>query len=368
MARLRNISKAVRNKPLAIVGSYPPPYGGIGVHLQRLVNRLEDEGIDFVLYNTVSTSQKPPNVVSVSRHKILWYLGFCLRHRHKVVHLVATNWLSRLMFGLIACFRPGRYVLSIHGRSISESLESGVLRAALTRWLLRKMDVVIACNTDIERECVEDVGLEREKVHMIPAFIPPDVDRASELPECVQGFINSHNPLLCAVVAIGQTYKGNDIYGIDMMIELVERLKPDHPQIGLVLSVTSGADEITEQTVEACRRRVDDNMFIITEPLEQISHLIQSSDIFLRPTNTDGDAVSVREALWLNTPVVASDAVPRPEPCVLFRTRNMDDFELKVRRALSELPVLKQRVKSCEKANNADSILEIYKQLKEGTE
>jgi glycosyltransferase involved in cell wall biosynthesis len=42
-------------------------------------------------------------------------------------------------------------------------------------------------------------------------------------------------------------------------------------------------------------------------------HLIEKADLLLRPTYFDGDAVSVREALFLQTPVVATDNGMRPD-------------------------------------------------------
>jgi len=50
------------------------------------------------------------------------------------------------------------------------------------------------------------------------------------------------------------------------------------------------------------------------------------SDIYLRPTSTDGDAVAVRESLSLGTPVVASDIVSRPAGVNLFHHRDQSAF------------------------------------------
>jgi glycosyltransferase involved in cell wall biosynthesis len=349
---------------IALIGSYPPPYGGIGVHLQRLAERLEQEGVDFVLYNTVSDSQRPPRVLSIARRKRAWYLRFCLRHRCKIVHLVTVNWLSRLMFGFTARWRPAKYVLSIHGKSISEALnDAGPIRARLTHWLLQRMDAVVACNPDIARECLERVGLPRERVYMIPAFIPPDPAHAAALPEDIRGYVATHAPLLSAVGWIGKRHAGKDLYGIDMLIDLVARLQRPYPNIGLILCVNGGPPDQVDAAVETTRSRVGDHLLMVTEPLDDVSRLFQASQLFVRPTNTDGDAVSIREALHLGVPVVTSDAVPRPEPCVLFRTRDLDDFERQVRSALSDLPALRARVAACKMPDNAVPIMQLYEEL-----
>ncbi|HET9594605.1 MAG TPA: glycosyltransferase, partial [Anaeromyxobacteraceae bacterium] len=46
--------------------------------------------------------------------------------------------------------------------------------------------------------------------------------------------------------------------------------------------------------------------------------VVAASDVFVRPTTADGDALSVREALALGRPVVASAVGDRPPGCLLF--------------------------------------------------
>ena len=50
-------------------------------------------------------------------------------------------------------------------------------------------------------------------------------------------------------------------------------------------------------------------------------------DVFLRPTLSDGASVSVQEALWCGTPVVASDVCLRPREVALFKTGDADDLQ-----------------------------------------
>ncbi|MFC2108300.1 glycosyltransferase family 4 protein [Candidatus Bipolaricaulota bacterium] len=351
---------------VALIGSYQPPFGGISVHLKRFSEYLEREGVEHVLYNTVSAAERLPRVVSVATHRVLWYTRFLLTHRCTVVHLLSVNWLARVMFGVAAALRTGKYALSIHGRSVSQALKSRNLAIALlTRWLLRRMDAIIASNPDIARDCIELAGVSPERIHIIPAFIPPPNDGRAEVPEYVRDYMASHYPLLSAVGWIGQIHEGHDVYGIDMMVALVQRLKGDHPRIGLVISVNGGPKDAVRETIQYIRQVVGDNIRFVEDPLDEFTPIAQQSDLFLRPTNTDGDAVCIREALYVGTPVVASDAVPRPSSCVLFKNRDIDDFEYHVRQALSERDVLTRRITEESVVDNAESILLVYRRLME---
>ena len=61
---------------------------------------------------------------------------------------------------------------------------------------------------------------------------------------------------------------------------------------------------------------------------------MKKADLMIRPTCTDGYGISIAEALFFDCPAIASDVCPRPEGAVLFKNRDMDDFEQKTRELL----------------------------------
>jgi glycosyltransferase involved in cell wall biosynthesis len=352
---------------IALVGPYPPPFGGISVHLRRLSDYLEHEGIKHVLYNISSDAENPPRIISVAARHARWYTQFLLTHRCGVIHLYSTSWRSRFLFGCIAALRKGKYVLSIHGRSMTQALESkNPVLSFLSRWLLRQMDAIIASNPDIARDCEQIAKVSRERISIIPAFIPPPKVDERTLPEHILNYASSHTPLLSAVGWIGQSYKGCDLYGIDMMIALIQRLKPEFPRVGLIMSVNGGPEPAVHRTIQDSLRLTGDSICFVTETLEEFSPIAESSHLFLRPTNSDGDAVCIREALSVGTPVVTSDAVPRPSLCLLFKNRDMADFERTVRQALIGQETLRQRISELPYEDNASSILLLYEKLLKG--
>ena len=123
----------------------------------------------------------------------------------------------------------------------------------------------------------------------------------------------------------GWTRKAANLYGFDLCIELVRRLRADHPRLGLVICLPQ--IHLTDYYAELRRRiaeyGLEDHVLFITEPLEEAYPLWQASDVYLRATTTDGDALPIREALSLGVPVVASDASPRPPGTVLFPSRDL---------------------------------------------
>jgi hypothetical protein len=71
--------------------------------------------------------------------------------------------------------------------------------------------------------------------------------------------------------------------------------------------------------------------------------LIEQADIVLRPTNTDGDALTIREALYLNKTVIASDVVKRPSGTILFKSRDTNDLEIKIMENISRISQMPEK-------------------------
>ncbi len=350
---------------IALIGAYPPPYGGVGVHLQRLVAHLEQAGVDFRLYNTVSQAERPPFVQSIARHRRLWTLWFCARNRCNIVHLVVTQWLAYLIFAVASFFRRGSYVISLHNMRLVDTMTSGCpIKKLLTRWLLRRYDIVVACNEHIAEACITLANVKPERVRVVPAFIPPIPQESPDVPADIRAFVDSADPVMLAATWLGREYEGASTYGTDMLVELIERIQGDYPQVGLIVTLLGGSPEEIEQVRNDASQRTGGHIFWVAEPLEDITWLLESSDLYLRPSNTDGDSIAVREALYFGIPVVASDAVARPDVCVLFKTRDMDEFEKMVRKSLANIISLRKTVASDSARNNAEQIVEIYKELK----
>ncbi len=87
------------------------------------------------------------------------------------------------------------------------------------------------------------------------------------------------------------------------------------------------------------------------------------SHVFLRPTNTDGDANSLREALFFRVPSVASDVCPRPEGTILFRNRDISDLTAKVEELLENYETHKKALEGLNIEDNSLKLIELYRGL-----
>ncbi|MGD0516877.1 MAG: glycosyltransferase, partial [Thermoguttaceae bacterium] len=106
---------------------------------------------------------------------------------------------------------------------------------------------------------------------------------------------------------------------------------------------------------------LSDRIFIRTESHE-FWPVLKYADLFLRPTRTEGDSASIREAISLGVPVVASDATLRPKDILLFSSGNAQDLIAKTRSALADLPKYRQIAKNIPVQDNSGPIIALLKQ------
>jgi glycosyltransferase involved in cell wall biosynthesis len=159
--------------------------------------------------------------------------------------------------------------------------------------------------------------------------------------------------------------QGIDMYGFDQCIEMIAALKPDFPGIGLAISLPMTGDIAYFRDLKAriAAAGIEGHVLFVAEPLDDVHLLWKASDVFLRATNTDGDAVAVREALSQRVPVVASDASHRPDGVVLFETRNLQAMTGAVRQVLTHREAHVRALAAVSIADNFTPILELYREI-----
>jgi glycosyltransferase involved in cell wall biosynthesis len=238
----------------------------------------------------------------------------------------------------------------------------------MTANVLKSASHCIAVNSQIKEKLVS-LGAPTEKVSVIPAYLPPVPVEAeiAAIPPEVWTFMENHAPIISANAFAVVKSKGEDLYGIDLCLELCSDLKSVYPGVGLVFFLPGVRDH--EYFVELKRRISDkgigDNFLFQTKPC-QFYPVLMKSDIFVRPTSVDGDAVSLREALYFKVPSVASDVVARPEGAVIFKRRDVNDFTSKVSEVLANYEYYKKKLETVNFEDFFQQIVQVYREVADG--
>jgi len=373
---------------IAIIGPYPKPYGGISVHIRNFTLYYLQSHYDSLKINIYNTSIQKEQVddynfirrISSSRLKLnfllrpLWLIKPLIHFRPDILHYSGSaSWVLRVTTLLFAKLMRSKSILSVHGAGFKhnifskKSLKNLPLSQKLI-WLLIKNYSHIICDNNYQIRNLKTLGYSDNKISLISEFIPPTIREEDyvKIPNYIQEFYNQ-NELNLYGMGWDANIDGVDLYGIDMMLKLMHQIKIKYNKlkIGLTLKLLNVSDNYLEKLKKEINEKTLDNILIIEKDIEEIYPLIEKADIMIRPTCTDGDSVSIREALHFNTNVITSDAIFRPEGCILFKNRNQNDFEKKVvtlvEKKLSKQGKAKDKVEH--KNNNAEKIIYLYKTL-----
>ena len=354
-----------QDEKIAIIGGYPPPYGGVGVSLQRVIPYLDKSGLDYVVYNTGPSKTNHPTIKDVG-WSLSWALKMVVKSRHKVIQFSTSRWWVRLFAALLNMTTRSKVIIYARGYSLPNSYFRGnFLKKMLVKKTLQHTEVVLATNPALG-ERIAEIGFPKEKIKVVPAFVPPlKPPVVDDLPESVREFCQGKSPILGAnggYVLID----GQDVYGLRILEQLTKNLLPKFPNLGLVVYLREGADKDKEHflgLLEEVQRAPLKDHLMFYESAGEFCPFFSICDVFLRPTTTDGDSVSVREALYACVPVVASDVIPRPEGCRIYKLGHQGEFVREVTKVLENLDEEKACIKKLPYYNNADKLIEIYRLL-----
>lgn len=310
------------------MGTLPPPLGGVSVFIQRRLALLRREGVPCRLVTWTALGYGA---------RLRWLFRVAL---HPSPARFELNGLETMtMLALLLRPFPAHVAYWLHSGQFSYRLRG--VRRWLFRRFLRRVDDLVLVSVHIYPMLAEN-GFALPAHHRVQnAFLPPDLETEPRIlrtydPETL-AFVASRSPLL-VMQGSDAFHDGVDRYGSDVGIEMIRHLRKDYPRIGLLIGRPTTGSARYQTYFDSLLDHIQthdlgDHVHFMTGEKE-LWPLTRRADVFLRPSNQDGDSVSVREAMLFGVPVVASDACPRPEGVYLFRNRDSVDGARAVREAI----------------------------------
>jgi glycosyltransferase involved in cell wall biosynthesis len=377
-----------------IIGQYPPPIGGITIHIKRLISKLEKNNFDVRFFDDadlppISILAKLKNIFKSKKYHIRSLFGdeknYCIEHsvrlknfksylvklvfterkEIKVVHYHTKYWKYRALLCAASKFSSKiKIVFTIHSLRDDYSKFSRI-KKKYVKFALSNSDHLIVTNSKIENKLI-NWGAVKSKITILNPFLPPEKNQSdyNDIPNDIWQFIDSHSPIISANASKIEFYKNEDLYGLDMCIDLCTKMQSHYPNLGFIfcLPMISKEEYFEELKNKISINGITKNFLFVLKQYEFYPFL-EKSDLFLRPTNTDGDALSIREALYFSVPVIASDVVNRPNGTILFKNRDIDDLSLKTTTVLDDLNHYKKMLKSIQQEDNYLKTIKLIKSL-----
>lgn len=315
-----------RTDKVLIIGTIPSTsgVGGVTVHVARLCEALKENSVVFELCD----------------YKVLPFTAqIGMIKRSKIVHLHVSNPFLRLFYVSICRLLSKKVILTFHGNLG----RFGALKNLIDLYALRLCNVPIMINND---SYIKAKYYNSRSV-LIPAYIPEK--SKPELPDEVKDIILKYKSKGKIIVSTNASYMqfsdiGDEIYGIHFLVQFFK----DRDEYILIVSDPSG------QYSEYYRDENLKNVCIFKQKHSYAS-LLSYSDIMIRATATDGDSLSVREALDLGVRVIATDCVDRPVGVLLFKYNDEQSLIESLLRQNSE------EILNSPKNDVVTSIIELYK-------
>lgn len=298
--------------------------GGVTVHCQRLRDWLDKEKFPY----------------EFADYKALGFWGTirCIA-KSKWIHINVSNPPAILLFVIAAKLTGGKTIVTFHGYFGNAKGITRKLKELIVAWANK----VLVLN---EKSFNEIKNL-TNTAEIISAFIPPTSNDIleEEIKKIVRQKRLSYNQIcLTNATSIAYDKDGKEIYGIDFLIDFFENQKDKC----LIISDPSG--QYGQKYVD----KILKNVLFISRP-HSFFELAKLVDLTIRNTSTDGDALSVKESLFIGKTTLCSDVVERPQGVVIFKYCEKESLY----KALNE----KKNHHSYRLSNGAEEINRIYKRL-----
>lgn len=310
------------SKKLLIVGTVPPPIGGVSVHVSRLLAYLKYKKYPHTFYD-----------YKKNKLKFLFYF-----FNSNILHVHANNPFLILFFLILSCIFSKKIIITVHGEFLFE--KNGNFHNFFEKLYVKFSDYPILLN----QKDVDKALILNKNALLISSFIIPYnepvlnkniIDSVNE---------NKHKSIFCTnAYRMNFDKSGQEIYGI---LELINFFNIN-PEFYFILSDPSGEYSNYFNTKNI---KLNNNILII-DSIHSFYRVLEISDCFIRNTITDGDSLSIREALYLNKNVIATDCVPRPRS-VILKKGSIDN-------TINAYMSFKQNIYN-KQTNGAGKILDLY--------
>jgi len=342
-----------------LVGSYPPPYGGCSVHVMRLREALrENFNVEVIDLYGSGARRDDRAIVRCGRRKpfnALRAVLALLRRPAPLVHFHVAGMDAFLYAAypmLAALRRETGKLITIHSGSFVAGFEQGpVWRRMLLQHMLRHFDRIVTVNQD-QRKFLIRIGVQPERILVIPAFLPPVARESSRARRALQSLAGCHRIVVSS--GYGLTY-----YGFEFIVEALELLQAERDHWGLLLCMYNTFDETYVTKLERSFSSGVSGVIIRDLAPEEFAWVLERCDIYVRATDRDGDAVAVREAQFYGKMVIASDCIPRPAEVRLFKTND----SCSLAQALRDTDEMRSTASTVDERDGLTALLDIYQEI-----
>jgi len=333
------------NKKVLIIGLFPPPLGGIAVHIDRVKKKLVEQDNIVLEIDVIKETKK--------RSKIgyfLYLIDLIYKQKPEIIyyHTLSLRKLPIELLILVFIKKIIKSKLIIINHTPRFFYEKSWLYKKAVNFLLNFVNKQILIGDSTYKAYIDNNMSLKNKSFSIesPYLLPNLFDKDLifvKYPEMLKMFLNKYFPLILINGSAARKYNNTDLYGFDMAIKMLDYLKNDFNNCGLIVVM---AEKGNKNYFESIYNQIKSkkNIYLLLACQEEIWPLFTKINLFIRPTNSDAYGISIQEAIDLGVPAIASNVCKRPQGTVLFESRNQNELNEKAKLILSKNFVFKNEV------------------------
>ena len=334
----------------------PPPYGGITAYVKRVVDQLTEDGYivggyytpdnkdpkisGSILFDLIDWDLSAPKICKFYWHakRILEIMPYKLIHYHGLENMI--------LIWIFYHFCKKKIVITVHSSMImSFYYRTSSINKFFIKQIASSDAQWIAVSEQAKSEMQKLPFKFNKPISVIPAYIPPTMKFDKPFPGQMLRYIESHNKIITFYGHSFMLHEGKDVYGFNNALKLFKDvLNQTNENIGFVLCLAESKDteKIDKLHKIANQLNVDDKIYWQIGAIDNFQFLLAKTDVYIRPTFTDGDSIAIHEVLDMGVQVVTSDVCLRPKGAVTYAYGDEVDFARKV---LSSLQEKKKQIK-----------------------
>ncbi len=272
-------------KRILLLGSLPPPIGGVTRSVENLYNSLISKDISVEVF---------------SKKSLFKFRKFDVAHIH-----YSKSW-KRLLGFVIGKLLAKKVIFTLHGNKYNDDL--------FNRLICKIADGIIFLNETVSKKYISNFN----KSIILTSLFKEGIQNISISSNIIE---KNDSKIYLLVYAYDKVYQdGKDIYGVDFILNNLNSLPTNY--VVVLLDPKQGYKNDISQ--------LSNERLIYLDREVNFYNLLSQIDIYIRPTSTDGNSVAIQEALMLGKKVLASDVVDRGIGVITYKYNDFDNFTTKL--------------------------------------
>ena len=361
-----------------------PTFGGSGVVATELGKSLAQKGhkIHFItysqpvrlgsfreniFYHEVRVSDYPlfdyepyETVLASKIVDVVKYEGLDVLHVHYAIPHASAAFMARAILSSEGIEIP--FVTTLHGTDITLVGKDPSFEPVIT-FCLNESDAVTAVSESLKSDTYKHFRTKRA-IQVIPNFVPVRKERNDISHEIRRRYAPDDEPILCHISNFRKVKRVEDVMQVFAKVNAV---RPSR-----MLMVGDGPERFRLEQLCRDLNLCDRVMFL--GKVRDTDHVLEISDLFLLPSETESFGLAALEAMAMGVPVISSNTGGIPEVNINGETgftSNVGDVDDMAKNALlilkdaETLAEFRQRALSRAQAFDVKEIVTIYEKLYE---